>query len=73
MYQHWRLERLLGIARQLAEKLPHGPRREGLLDRIANHLKMIEVVNPFGRMFDDYFDPFGGPDEDEGEDDFEDK
>ena len=66
--QTWRVDRLIKIAQGLAERLPHSPRRERLLDRIASHRKMLDAMNPYGRMFDDFLDPFGGPEEDDEDD-----
>jgi tetratricopeptide (TPR) repeat protein len=65
MYHPYSVRRLLEQAQSRAEKLPHGPKRDGLLERIHGHLKMLEVANPFGRMFDDFFDPFDDYDHDE--------
>ncbi len=60
VYHHYSVSRLLDFARQRAEKLPHGPRRDGLLDRIHTHAAMIEAMNPYRGGFSRFFDSFDG-------------
>lgn len=69
-FQPWRVGQSLKLAEERAQRLPPGPKRDGLLDRIHEHQKVLDAMNPFGRMFEsmfDRFDPFGGFDEDDDE------
>ncbi len=73
MYHPFSVKMTLDTALKLAEKLPHGPRRDGLLTRIQEHIEMLELLNPFGRMFSNIFDSFDSFPDDPDADDFEDE
>jgi tetratricopeptide (TPR) repeat protein len=65
----WVLRPLLEKAQKLAQALPPDRKWQELLDHIGERLRILEELNPFGRMFRDDFDPFGDfYDEDEDED-----
>jgi tetratricopeptide (TPR) repeat protein len=65
----WVLRPLLEKAQKLAQALPPDRKVQQLLDQIGERLRILDEMNPFGRMFRDDFDPFGDfYDEDEDED-----
>ena len=64
-FQPWQVNRMLELADERAKALPPGPKRDGLLDRIHRHQKALEALNPFGRMFERFFDPLGGEDDED--------
>src|SRR5205823_3944771 len=64
-FQPWQVTRMLELADERAKGLPPGPKRDGLLDRIHGHQKALDALNPFGRMFERFFDPFGDEDDED--------
>jgi tetratricopeptide (TPR) repeat protein len=73
MYHPYTPRRLLENAQTRAEKMPHGPKRDKLLERIHGLLKLVEVSSPFGSLFSGFgpdFDPFGPFEDDEDDDEW---
>jgi tetratricopeptide (TPR) repeat protein len=67
----WPVRQRLERAEKLARELPPDRKNEELLEQIHLRLRAVEVFNPFGRLFGDFFDPFGFDGEEEDEDDFD--
>jgi hypothetical protein len=70
LYYGYRVRNLLEDARRKAEKLPHGPRRERLFERVHDHLQKLEALDPLSRAFENIFgefDPFGEEDDSDDE------
>ena len=68
----WQVRQQLEKAEKLARELPPDRKNEELLEQIHVRLRAVDVFNPFGRLFGDFFDPFGfadGEDEDDYGDD----
>jgi hypothetical protein len=60
MFDSWRVKGFLQRAHELADRMQPGPKRESILERVAKHQEMLDLLNPFGRLFDDFYDdPFG--------------
>ena len=61
--RRWRIWRLRAIgeqARERAERMPPGPQRDGLLEKLDARMQQFHDLNPFASMFDRMADAFGG-------------
>jgi tetratricopeptide (TPR) repeat protein len=65
-----RVRELLAEVRRLAQEMPPDSRRDVLLDVVQRREQLVGAANPFGDIDLDAFEElFGGPDDDEFEDD----